>query len=283
MSLEQALRDLGECGWAVIDLPDPNPVLRAREHLLDRLRRRLPELADLAEYHRHVSGEDLHIEAMFDLCQFYWDEQIPELIVAANIGLLRAIAGPDLDVQRRPFLRAVRPDHPEDAVPLHRDTLYGASPHEVSILVPFTDMPAESALLAIAGSHLEPESAYPFTQTTSASVTKGSPRHKLGYAYAPRLLSPTASARAQPVPLAVGQVMVFGLSLVHGGGTNQATHTRFSSDFRVVNPFVPLRRNRGVDEQYFVPLCRSPIGRSAETFLTASAAEGTEPGGNTQA
>lgn len=283
MNLERAQRDLTERGWAVVDLPDPGPVMHVRSRLLERLRRRLPALPDLAEYHRHVGDEDAHIETMYDLCQFYWEEKLSEAIVAANIGLLRAIAGSDLDVQRRPYLRAVRPGHPEDAAPLHRDTLYGASPHEVSVLVPFTDMPAQSAITAIPGSHLEPDSAYPFTQTTSPSVTKGSPRHLLGYAYAPRLLSAAAAARAQPVPVAVGQAMVFGLSLVHGGGTNQATHTRFSSDIRVVNPFVPVRRNRGVDQEYFVPLCRSPIGRSAETYLAASAAEGAEPGGNSQA
>jgi ectoine hydroxylase-related dioxygenase (phytanoyl-CoA dioxygenase family) len=142
-------------------------------------------------------------------------------------------------------------------------------------------MPVGMTISAIAGSHLAPASAYPYTQTTSPDVTKGSGKHLLGYAYAPRLLSPSLAERVEPVPLVVGQAMIFGLALVHGGGANLGQATRFSSDIRIVNPYVPVRRNRGVDSQYFVPLCRSAISRAAERYLAAelSSEASVETGG----
>jgi hypothetical protein len=274
MTLAAVEASLAERGWAVIDLPNKDPVIHARDQILARLRQSLPDLAAIGDYHRHVAEEDRHVAIMLDAARMYWEARLGEAIVAANLDVLRRLAGPDLDIQRRPYLRAVRAHRPGDAAPLHRDTLYGASPHEISILVPFTDMPANGAMFVIPGSHLEPDSAYPYVQTASPDVTIGSPKHLLGYAYAPRLLSPSLQARAERVPLRVGQAMIFGLSLVHGGGVNAGEITRFSTDIRVVNPFVPVRRNRGVDAEYFVPLCRSPISRTAELYLAANTAAG---------
>ncbi len=66
--------------------------------------------------------------------------------------------------------------------------------------------------------------------------------------------------------------MIFGLSLVHGGGVNDGTRTRFSADIRIVNALAPVRLERGVDPQYFVPLCLSPVSRSAQRYLAANEA-----------
>jgi ectoine hydroxylase-related dioxygenase (phytanoyl-CoA dioxygenase family) len=174
-------------------------------------------------------------------------------------------------VQRRPYLRAVRPGRAGDAQPLHRDTYYGASPYEVSVLVPFTSMGEDAALRVIPGSHLAPDADYPFVQTASAETTPRSPRHELGYPYAPRLLDPALDASAVAVPLRLGQAAIFGLSLVHGGGVNAGTHTRFSTDIRVVNAWAPVRIARGVDDRYFEPLCVSSVSRSARQYLDANA------------
>ena len=67
------------------------------------------------------------------------------------------------------------------------------------------------------------------------------------------------------MPLEVGQALIFGLSLVHGGGINNGARTRFSTDIRVVNSLAPVTWSRGVHEDYFVPLCASagePVGRA---------------------
>jgi Phytanoyl-CoA dioxygenase (PhyH) len=261
---------LGERGWAVIDLPDPAPVACTRAWLLAQLRESFPRLARLEDYHQSAASDAAHFTLLDAIAQRFWTKQFSREIVTANLDLFRALIGPDLHVQNYPYLRVVRPGRSEDAVPLHRDTYYGASPYEVSVVVPFTDMTAASALRAIPGSHTEPDAAYPYVQTQNAQVTPGSSRHRLGYTYAPRLLDPALERRAEPMLAHVGQALIFGLSLVHGGGTNASDGTRFSTDIRVVNSFAPVRMSRGVREDYFVPLCSSPISRIAQRYRASN-------------
>jgi hypothetical protein len=256
-----------ERGWVAIDLPDPSPVRQIREQLLSGLRGQFQNLSQIEHYHT-LSDDDRHISTVHEISQKLWHAKLGYQIIAANLELFQRLIGPDLHVQQYPYLRVVRPGRREDAVPLHRDTYYGASPFEVSVVVPFTDMGADSALRAIPGSHLEPDKAYPFTQTLSETVKFKSVHHQLGYAYAPRLLDPSVDTRAEPMLARVGQALIFGLSLIHGGGINSSSRTRFSMDIRVVNSFAPVNFHRGVHTDYYIPLCSSPISRSAQRFLT---------------
>jgi hypothetical protein len=267
-------RALAEQGWAVVDLPDPSPVHVVRDRLLAHLRAALPDLACLDDYHLHVPDDERHIALLHDLATFYWEQHLAQTIVGANLELVRHLVGADLHVQRRPYLRAVRPGVTRDAAPLHRDTYYGASPYEMSMLIPFTQVDAAGAMRVVSGSHLEPDAAYPFEQHQSPEVTMQSPRHQLGFPYAPKRLAPTLANRAVAVPLHVGQALVFGLSLVHGGGVNDSPRTRFSTDIRVVNSLAPVTLARGVDPFYFVPLCSSAITRSASRYVDANAGAG---------
>lgn len=269
---------LAERGWLAIDLPEPGAILEARDRLLAHLRRTLPALERLDDYHLHVRDDDQHVAVLHDLATYYWEANLGRPIVTDNLDLFRRLIGPDLHVQPFPYLRAVRPGLVRDAAPLHRDTYYGASPFEVSIVVPFTEMEAAGALRVISGSHLEPDSAYPYTQTVSTDVTIRSPKHQLGYPYAPRLLDPGLMDIATPVPLRVGQVLIFPLQLVHGGGINDSSGTRFSTDIRLANSLAPVQWSRGVRKEYFVPLCTSPVTRAAQTFLAAN--EGSPVGGS---
>ncbi len=247
-----------------------------RDRLLTWLRENgLPTLESLETYHCAVP-EARHVELLFGLCQHYWNEQLGREIILRNFDLFREFLGPDLHIQRYPYFRAVRPGVAQDAVPLHRDTYYGASPYEVSIVIPFTGMGAASALRAIRGSHVQPDSAYPFVQATSKDVVPRSPKHQLGFPYAPRLLDPAANALAEPVPLRLGEAAPFGLSLVHGGGLNQGSHTRFSTDIRLVSSLAPVQWSRGVHPDYFVPLCSSPITEPARCYQQANESE--DPG-----
>jgi len=262
---------LSERGWIAVDLPDPRPVLHARGQLLARLREKaLPALASLDDYHARVDDDESHVEILHDLSTFYWEADLGRGIILSNLGLLRRLVGMDLHVQRYPYLRAVRAGKPGDAAPLHRDTYYGSSPYEVSVLVPFTDMGAEGAIRVISGSHVAADSDYPYVQHVSPDVAIKSPKHRLGFPYAPRLLDPALVERAEPVPLAVGQALIFGLSLVHGHGLNRGHRTRFSSDIRVVNSLAPVRWSRGVHDDYYVPLCSSVVSLSARRYLAAN-------------
>jgi hypothetical protein len=261
--VEQALI---ERGWAVVDLADPSPVHDARAWLLGELRTCCPGLPQIEDYHTVALDQD-HFAIVHDITEKFWKVGHGGHVVRANVALFWHLIGRDLHVQQYPYLRVVRPGRAADAVPLHRDTYYGASPYELSVVIPFTDMGSDCALRGIAGSHLEPDTAYPFIQTQSAEVSIGSPRHKLGYAYAPRLLDPSLDAIAEPMPVRVGQALIFGLSLVHGGGANASPGTRFSTDVRVVNSLAPVNFSRGVHADYYVPLSASSISVSAQRFL----------------
>jgi ectoine hydroxylase-related dioxygenase (phytanoyl-CoA dioxygenase family) len=223
-------------------------------------------LRALEDYHLAAADDARHFAVFEDIATRFWQAQHGRAIIAANLDLFRRLLGPDLHVQQYPYLRIVRPRQADDAVPLHRDIYYGASPYEVSVVVPFTDMGPDCTVRAVPGSHVEPDAAYPYVQQESMAVTLGSPRHKLGYAYAPRLLDPALAARTEPMPAKVGQALIFGLSLVHGGGANHGDRTRFSTDIRVVSSLAPVQLDRGVRKDYFVPLCSSPISRSAERY-----------------
>lgn len=262
---------LAEKGWAVVDLPDPQPILIARQRLLARLQEQgLPGLTDLSSYHLHAGSDDEHFARIWDLAQWFWREEFAWSILTANLPLFRALLGPDLHGQRYPYLRVVRPGVPADAAPLHRDTYYGASPYELSFLVPLTVMEAASGIRVLSGSHVEPDSHYPFEQHASPDVQIRSPKHQLGYPYAPRLLAPELDRLAEIVPLQVGQALVFGLSLIHGGGVNQSGHTRFSTDIRIAHSLAPVPWARGVREDYFLPLSSSALHRTAAAYLRAN-------------
>jgi len=264
---------LAERGWLAIDLPDPSPVFTVRALLLTRLQTGfLPTLSSLDDYHLHATDDDRHVAILHALSTYYWELDLARTIIAANLDLFRRLVGSDLHIQRYPYLRGVRPGLSRDATPIHRDTYYGASPYELSVWIPFTDVDAEGAMRVISGSHLAPDRDFPFEQRQSEDVTMHSPKHQLGFPYAPRVLRAEILDRAEPVPLRVGQALLFGLSLVHGGGFNQGRRTRFSTDIRLANSLAPVSWSRGVRADYFVPLCSSAITRTARSYEAANGA-----------
>ncbi len=263
---------LDECGWVALDLPEPSPVFAIRGQLLGWLRDNgLPDLASLEEYHVLVPEDQRHVELLHGLATYYWEADLGRSVIATNLDLFRRLVAADLHIQRYPYLRAVRPGKNKDAAPMHRDTYYGASPYEVSIVVPFTEMDADGAIRVVSGSHLAPDSEYPFVNQISEDVVIRSPKHQLGFPYAPRVLDPEVTLHGRPVPLRVGQALVFPLSLVHGGGINNSGRTRFSTDIRIANSLAPVSWSRGVHADYFVPLCSTAVSRSARQYLDANA------------
>jgi len=249
-------------GWAVMELPDTNPVFAVRACLLEWLRHRYPDLKSLEQYDGLGLSDANHIELVYALSRWYWEADLARTIISANLELFRSLIGPDLHIQRYPYVRVVRPGHLCDTSPMHRDTYYGASPYEVSVVIPFTEMDSSTALQVISGSHAAADSEYPYTQTVRDDVAIGSPKHQLGFPYAPRLLDPALKDRAEAVPLRVGHALVFPLSLVHGNTTANGTGTRFSTDIRLVNSWAPVIWSRGVHKDYFVPLCESAFTRN---------------------
>jgi hypothetical protein len=270
MSHAKQLAHFETHGWMIVDLPDTAAVAAVRDRLLQHLRRTsLPDLDRLESYHTHVR-DDRHTEILFDLAQFYWREQLGTPLIASHLDFFKAFIGPDLAVQKYPYLRAVRPGTDQDAVFLHRDTYYGSSPYEIAVFIPFVDLPSDSALRVVSGSHVEADASYPWTSASGGGVTPGSPKHQLGFPYAPKKLEAAIVERAEPVPLAFGQAMLFSLSLVHGGGTNAGDVTRFSTDIRVVNAFAPIEWSHSVHLDYYLPLSDSLVTRTAKRYFAAN-------------
>jgi hypothetical protein len=262
------LNRLLERGWIVTDLPDPSIVRSVRDRLLERLRALLEiDLACLEDYHTVVGDDVRHIDVLYDLAHTFWHEDHGIEIVQRNLPLVQPLVGVDLHVQSYPYLRITRPFRPRDCVGLHRDTHYGASAYELALLIPLTDITPASGLRVLSGSHVEPESAYPFRQQPNAGFEVGSKRHQLGFPYAPRTLDPALDARAEPVAVAVGQALVFSLSLVHGAVENESGRTRVSTDVRVANSFAPVAWGRGVRADYYRPLCSGPVAQLARQYL----------------
>jgi len=271
MIFEAVAAEIMQRGWVALDLPDPAPVFAVRDRMLDWLRRQCSGLTSLNEYHALGLPDERHIELLYKLSTFYWEADLARTIIGANIGLFRELVGADLHIQRYPYIRVIRFGHPSDATPIHRDTYYGASPYEVSVVIPFTEMDCSSALRVISGSHLAPDSEYPYIQTVRDDIALGSPRHQIGFPYAPRLLDPALKDRAQAVPLKVGQALIFPLSLIHGSFIEEGTGgTRFSTDIRLANSWAPVSWSRGVHPDYFVPLCASPVTDAACRYLEAN-------------
>ncbi len=252
-----------ERGWVVIDLEEADAVAEIGDALLAQLQATaMPDLPRLEDYH-HYADDAAHETVRFDLARWYWDTRLGHRIVEANLAFLQGFVGLDLHVQRFPYLRVVRPGKPEDVTGIHRDTDYGASPYEVSMVVPFTALDADAALRVVSGSHLEPADRYPATRAESDAVTPGSPRHLLGFPYAPQVLDPDVVERAEPVEVGVGQALVMSLGLVHGQVVNASTSTRVTTDIRVVNSLAPVTFARGVRADYYERLCESPVTEQA--------------------
>lgn len=192
---------------------------------------------------------------------------IPRRIIECELERFRALIGADLHIQRKPFLRISRPGVPDDNIGLHRDTWYGDTPHEISVWIPFTDTDENSALRVAPGSHLWPEAAYP-VERFAGGVEKGSVKHSLGFIHGqPKRLASPVATRALPVK--VGELIVFSLSLLHGVEVNRAARTRVSMDVRLANSLAPVKFARSRDEHYYEQLCVSPVTRAAKHYYEA--------------
>lgn len=277
MTLDTAsLATLGEHfveqGWVCVAMPDPAPAVAARDAMLDLLRRELsPELGAIEDYHQFIgTDEDRHTALQQQLTELFWRERFGQRICAAQADFFTRFVGLDLHVQKYPYVRMARPGLRQDNIGVHRDTQYGASPYELSVWIPYTDLDEGGALRVLPGSHLAPESAFEFEQRPDPVVTKGSQKHKLGFPYAPKALKGDVEARMQPVPIRFGEMLVFSLSLVHGQSVNAGAGTRLSTDIRLVNSLAPIEWQRSVHADYYEPLNVSPVTRQARLYYAAA-------------
>ncbi len=264
------IEHFNEKGWVVIDFIDPSPILKAREELQTYLSKLLGKNIPLEDYHKEVEDDLLHTEIQVKMTKFFRDCKFGKPIIENQLSLFKPLMGLDLFVQRNPYLRMARPGKPQDNIGYHRDTYYGGSPYEISVLVPYVDIPAPSALQVMTGSHILPENYFPTTQVENPdnAVRKGTAKHQLGFLYAPKVMGPSIEKNMLAVPLKVGQAITFSLSTVHGCIVNKGENTRWSSDIRIMNAFAPVDLSARPD--YYEPLCNSPITEQAKEYFLAT-------------
>lgn len=259
-------------GWLLMDLAPASAriVKRVQSFFLKRLADQWHiRLRRLEDYHKVVTDDDLNTRIQTDFTEWFQVEGYGRQIIAGSLDGFRKLLGPDLHVQKYPYVRIARPGLAQDNIGIHRDTHYGCSPYEVSVSIPFTDVPAKGALGVLTGSHIIAESELPVTQISSG-IDKGSTKHKLGFLYAPKVMSSEVRSKVKPVRVAVGKALIFSLSLVHGQEINRSQNTRITTDIRLVNSFAPIAWSRNVHGDYYEPLCASPVAEQARQYLAAN-------------
>jgi len=272
--LDAGDRDFLQNGYRILNLEDTKTLEEARAALRDTLRTELgrPD-AELEEYHTYPLTGERHDQLVASLTEVLRGQSYPRRILEANRDFFLRFIGPDLCVQRAPYLRVARPHCPEDNVDYHRDTHYGRSPFELSVWIPFSGITPEMALRILPGSHVAPESDYPTEQRVRENVQPGSLKHRLGVPYAPKQMSPDIEARMQPIPVEFGQALIFSLSVVHGQRVNLGTRTRMTCDVRVVHALAPIRWTSTACEHYYEPLSISAVSEQAHRYAVANQLE----------
>ena len=257
-----------EHGWVLVKLPRPEVIQEVRAVLQDELRK-LTGVSDvtLERYHEIADDDVLHREYQVKLTEVFRTNRYAYRVLVAQDDFFRPFLGPDLLVQVNPYLRMARPGKLQDNIGYHRDTFYGASPYELSVWIPYVDLPAESSLSVLSGSHIRPERDFPVTQTQSAEVKKGSDLHKIGFPYAPKVMDADPLANIQAVPVKAGEALIFSLATVHGSTLNSGTTARWSTDIRVVNALAPVDLSARPD--YYETLSSSVVSDRARAYELA--------------
>ena len=251
-------------GYCVVDLVNTKTLKALRFSLEKEISIFIKKKANLESYHK-IIDDKIHEKVQWHLCNYFRKNKFCHKIALEQIDLLRQIVGTDLLVQKDPFLRIARPNKENDNIGFHRDTVYGQSPYEISILITLVDLNTKECLKYLPRSHLKSDKKFQFLESVNSSVQKGSKKHKLGFPYSPKIPKIKSEDFDSP-SLKFGQAIIFSPSIVHGQKINKGKNTRFSFDFRVVNKFAPINIQTKSNRGYEV-LTQSGIQIVAEKFL----------------
>lgn len=230
-------------GWTLVDLPAPDAVWR----VVNRLEQIVG--GPLSDYFE--TDDAAHEKTQTLVTDILHADRLLTDVIEAQAVLLDQFAGPGHLIQAKPHLRIARPGMAMDNIGYHRDTDYGSDSCEISVWVPFVDLPAEGSLEVASGSHRRSDIvSVARREEGAAGVTKGSVRHRLGFPYAPHVLPPRALAGLRGVPIQVGQALLVNLGLVHGTSCNRSTRARWSADIRIAPAAFAERARPGY---YLIP------------------------------
>ena len=251
-------------GFCVFKLNNFIKLQKIKRLLLNKLRILINKKSiTLENYHKYVV-ESQHEKIQWELCNYFRKKNFCYIIAHEQLNIFRQLVGVDLLIQKDPFLRISRPNKEKDNIGYHRDTVYGQSPFEVSVLIPLVNLNANSCLKFLPKSHVSSDKRFKF-DSINTDIKKGSKKHNLGYPYSPKI--PKVMEKKMFAPnVKFGNAIIFSPSIVHGQRVNTSTRTRFSFDFRIMNMFSPVKLKNGTSRDY-KQLVQSSISKVASIYF----------------
>lgn len=261
-ALEEHFRQFG---YVILTVENPHFIFSMKKKLQDKLREIThSKTINLEDYHNLNLSHEEHYHCQFLMTQYFRSTGFNEELLKNKHDFFRYLLGPDLDLQTQPYLRMVRPHEAGDNIGYHRDTYYGTAASELSVFVPFVDLPENNCLSIYPKSHVIPDQYFETESKENAEVQKGSERNQIGFLYAPHIIKTDIQTHMKPIPLKIGQILVFMLSTIHGAILNESQITRWSTDIRVKNHFYSL--NKTMKEGYYLPFSKSVVFQCEQEY-----------------
>jgi len=219
-----------------------------------------------SNYHNYVNDEK-HQKIQWELAKYFRDNKLHLICFEGIREFLYSQFGQSILVQKKPFLRIARPFKEQDNIGLHKDTIYGQNPYEMSIHVPLMSLDYKSCLKFAKNSHLLNDKKIQFYKSKSL-FKKGSRQHKLGKPYEPKkIINNKYNERA--LPLKYGEFVFFSPAIIHGQELNLDKNlTRFSFDVRVSSKFFPVEFNMKKHNSSYIEFSKSPIDILAMKYFS---------------
>ncbi len=218
-----------------------------------------------SNYHKYIDDKK-HQNIQWELAKYFRDKKLHIICLEGIREFLYMNFGQSILIQKKPFLRIARPFKEEDNIGLHKDTIYGQNPYEMSIHVPLMSLGNKSCLKFAKNSHLLNDKKIQFYKSKSL-FKKGSKQHKLGKPYDPKRII-KIKYNEKPIPLKYGEFVFFSPAVIHGQELNRDKNlTRFSFDVRVSSKFFPVDFNIKKYNGSYVEFSKSPIDILASKYF----------------
>lgn len=162
---------------------------------------------------------------------------------ALGAGLLGAIVGNELAMQRRLNLSIQLPNDDSSLLPVHADVWSGDSPYEAVLWLPLVDCFGTKAMF-ITPPAKDGEIQSQFDQFNGKNTED---------------LYRTIEPFVKFIDIAYGQVMVFNHNLMHGNRINREPETRWSMNCRFKSVFSPYADKKL--GEFFEPITLRPASR----------------------
>jgi len=175
-----------------------------------------------------------------------YSEKIHIKIVNLEFNFFKKLLGlsskKDLMITSFIHLRAVKKikSKIKNYIGFHRETFYSNfdyTKHQINISIPLLNYSSNNSIKFISGSHKIPDNKIKTLKLNSrkSKVYKNSTKHKLGFAYNPKIITEGINLKkGKRARVKLGQMIVFKATTIHGDGKNNTNKIRYSLDFGLI-------------------------------------------------